>query len=379
MINNNFLISIKELTIFVLQLPLGTIIGASIERFCRLQGSHARLHNSAVKVAVAYVSTCFILGKSFSSDIIGSSFQSFQVDESGSVEVGKLIIRLILFLLGVIFGTVLQPVGLTGGIATGKSTVSKLFSESENVDGGDAHDAEFIIIDVDGIAHDILLPDKFGADSVYHRLIDVFGEGILSTEVKEVTRSSAESRIQRNPPIDRRKLGDIVFRDGQKRRKLNSITHPKIIKIMIQQIIMEGLNFPWFSSGKRKQLSPKKKRRVVCVDIPLLFEGGTLMRILFGTVVVVACDPNLQLERLQKRNTDLSLDQCKQRIASQIPIEEKARRAHVVIQNNGDLEELKSQVRKVKSEIANIVAGKQRGIELSWLVVGMGILVLFAK
>lgn len=375
---NNFLASMKELTIVILLLPLGAIIGAATERFCRLQGSHARLHNSAVKVAVAYVSAFLIMRKLISPDIFGSTMQSHH-ECSGPLHAIVLTIRLILFLSGVIVGTVLQPVGLTGGIATGKSTVSKLFSESDIVNGCDPGDTEFIIIDVDGIAHDILLPEIFGADSVYHRLIDEFGEEILSTEEKDITQASEESRIQRNPPIDRRKLGDIVFRDSQKRRKLNSITHPKIIKIMIQQIIIEGLNFTWFSRSKYKQQSPNKKRRVVCVDIPLLFEGGIPMRILFGTVVVVACSSKLQLQRLQKRNTDLSLEQCKQRIASQIPIEEKARRANVVIQNNGDFDELKSEVRKVKSEIANIVVGKQRGIELSWLVVGMGILMLFVK
>mmetsp|Transcript_22492 Transcript_22492/g.45679 ORF Transcript_22492/g.45679 Transcript_22492/m.45679 type:complete len:378 (+) Transcript_22492:202-1335(+) len=375
---NNSLALMKELTIVILLLPLGAIIGAATERFCRLQDSHARLHNSAVKVAVAYVSAFFILRKSISFDIFGSTMQSHH-EYSGPLHAAILTIRLVVFLSGVIVGTVLQPVGLTGGIATGKSTVSKLFSESDTVNGCDPGDTEFVIIDVDGIAHDILLPDKFGADSVYHRLIDEFGEGILRTEEKEITQASEESRIKRNPPIDRRKLGDIVFRDSQKRRKLNSITHPKIIKIMIHQIIMEGLNFTCFSRGKYKQQSPKKKRRVVCVDIPLLFEGGIPMRFLFGTVVVVACSPKLQLQRLQKRNTDLSLEQCKQRIASQIPIEEKARRANVVIQNNSDFDQLKSEVRKVKSEIANIVVGKQRGIELSWLVVGMGILMLLVK
>jgi dephospho-CoA kinase len=248
---------------------------------------------------------------------------------------------MILLLTGVIVGTACQPVGLTGGIATGKSTVSSLLSSRDD-------ETDFVIIDVDGIAHDILLPEKLGGDSVYHRLVMEFGPGILEESDKEKT----------TPSIDRRKLGDIVFRDRQARKKLNSITHPKIIKIMLRRLLVEGLNL---NQGAAK-------RRVVCADIPLLFEGGILMRLLFGTIIVVTCKPELQLERLHKRNSDLTMEQCRQRIASQIPVEEKARRAHKVIRNDGDLEELKSQVLRVKEEVARAVIGEQRGLELSWLV-----------
>ena len=128
--------------------------------------------------------------------------------------------------------------------------------------------------------------------------------------------------------------------------------------------------------SKSKSNSKRKKRRVVCVDIPLLFEGGIPMRTLFGTVIVVACNSTLQLERLHERNPDLTLEQCRQRIASQIPVEEKARKAHVVIRNDGSLKSLKSQVRQVKEDVANIVSGPHRGMELSWLVIGFGALFL---
>jgi dephospho-CoA kinase len=87
-------------------------------------------------------------------------------------------------------------------------------------------ETDFVIIDVDGIAHDILLPGKLGGDSIYHRLVAEFGSGILEESDKEKT----------TPSIDRRKLGDIVFRDRQKRKKLKSITQPKIIKIMLRRL-----------------------------------------------------------------------------------------------------------------------------------------------
>ena len=100
------------------------------------------------------------------------------------------------------------------------------------------------------------------------------------------------------------------------------------------------------------------------------------MRLLFGTIIVVACNPELQLKRLHKRNPDLTLEQCRQRIASQIPIEAKARRAHVVVRNDGSIKGLKSRVREAKEQIANAVAGPQRGAELSWLLVCIGGLIL---
>lgn len=268
-------------------------------------------------------------------------------------------LRVLLLISGIVIGTALQPVGLTGGIATGKSTVSSLLStphssQNENADESGEDETDFIVIDVDGIAHDILLPEKLSSDSVYCRLVAEFGREILE-----------DNEDSKNYPfIDRRKLGDIVFRDRQMRRKLNSITHPKIIKIMLKRLLIEGLNFNSFFKTASKQ------RRVVCADIPLLFEGGLPMRMLFGTIIVVTCKPELQLERLHERNSDLSLEQCRERIASQMPVEEKARRAHIVIRNDDNLKDLKSQVMRLKKEVASSVAGKQRGMELWWLVLG---------
>ena len=308
----------------VLPLPLGVIISAITERLVRRSRPYARLRNNVIKLSVA---------------CMGVSCVSCNL----------------LFLVGVIIGTAMQPVGLTGGIATGKSTVSSLLQQQSSSDKDE--EDEFVIIDVDGIAHDILLPNKLGSDSVYNLLVAEFGKGILSTEEKGTI----------SPNIDRRKLGDIVFRDVQKRRKLNSITHPKIIKIMLKRILLEGLNL---NSSTTK--TTNRRRRVVCVDIPLLFEGGVPMRLLFGTIIVVACKPDLQLERLHKRNPDLTLEQCRQRIASQIPVEKKAAKAHVVIRNDEDLKSLKCQVQVTKANVAEKVSGKQhRGVELTWVVFGV--------
>ena len=177
----------------------------------------------------------------------------------------------------------------------------------------------------------------------------------------------------RRPLIDRRKLGDVVFKDKNKRRKLNSITHPKIIKIMIKRILYEGLNLNRFVilTNNSKKKRKKVRRRVVCIDIPLLFEGGLPMKLLFGSaIIVVSCNPTLQLQRLQNRNTDLTLDQCKERIASQIPIDEKAKLAQFVIMNNGSFKSLKNEVEEVKINVGNVIFGSQCGIiELHWLII----------
>jgi len=208
---------------------------------------------------------------------------------------------------------------------------------------------------------------------VYNRLVDEFGTDILMKDETTTSSGSGKDKAQR-PFIDRRKLGDVVFKDRNKRRKLNSITHPKIIKIMIKRILYEGLNLDRFLSSSlpanKKTKRKKTRRRVVCVDIPLLFEGGLPMKLLFGSaIIVVSCNPTLQLQRLQSRNADLTLDQCKERIASQIPIEKKAKLAQFVIMNNGSLKSLQKEVEEVKLQVGNAISGSQCGIiELHWLI-----------
>jgi dephospho-CoA kinase len=133
--------------------------------------------------------------------------------------------------------------------------------------------------------------------------------------------------------IDRRKLGAIIFEDRNKRSALNRITHPRIVRVLIQQMLVRTYVGKGYS--------------VVCVDIPLLFESAT-MQWLFGLTIVVACDPDLQFQRLRTRNPDLTEQQCRDRIASQIPIERKVALADIVIWNNGDLNELAKEVERAR-------------------------------
>lgn len=335
---------------------IGVVVGAVTERRCRWLHPLARVRNIVIKVVVAYMSVSFFFQTSYTTGATPTN--QFNQDEKtrgiGIWMLLFLVIRVITFVAGTIVGAALQPVGLTGGIATGKSTVSTLLqAPHNNCANGIEAKTEFIVIDLDKIAHDILLPKELVQnDSVYDRLVSEFGADILLKNVEDNCSI---------PAIDRRKLGDLVFTDNQMRKKLNAITHPKIISIMLKRILSEGLRL----SRPRSDA----KLRVVCVDIPLLYEGGLPMRLLFGNIVVVACNLKVQLKRLRRRNPDLTVEQCQQRIASQIPIEEKVRKAHVTLRNDGSLKSLKNQVRQVKIQLAEIVAGPKRGVELSWLVV----------
>ena len=201
-----------------------------------------------------------------------------------------------------LLGAAFQPIGLTGSIATGKSSVSRILQDEYKQP----------IVDVDKIAHDILKPTYAGRFGAYREVVQEFGERILK-----------EDRT-----IDRGALGDIIFKDKARRRKLNGITHPKIRYIMILEMLRLKA---WLGHSQ------------VWVDVPLLFESPGL-RYLFGTIVVVSTTPKLQRERLQRRNPELSKSQCDDRIKSQMPLEEKRRLADVVISNDGSYVDLEASV-----------------------------------
>jgi dephospho-CoA kinase len=110
---------------------------------------------------------------------------------------------------------------------------------------------------------------------------------------------------------------------------------------MFKQIIREGI------------VPSLKNTSIVAVDIPLLFEVGLQMKLLFGIKIVVGCDENIQLERLTVRNKDLTREQCESRIQSQIPIHQKANMADIVIWNNGTMNDLMLQVETARREVIN--------------------------
>ncbi|WP_347862600.1 dephospho-CoA kinase [Salimicrobium sp. PL1-032A] len=191
-------------------------------------------------------------------------------------------------------------IGLTGSIATGKSTVSEMFREWE-----------IPVIDADKLSREVVEP----GEEAYNRIIETFGDDILL----------------HTGEIDRKKLGKIVFGDEKKREQLNGIVHPQVRKRMIEK-----------REAFREQGVP-----AVVLDIPLLFESG--LESYVDKTMVVYVKEEVQLQRLMERDGSNEKD-AGQRIASQLPISEKAERADVVIDNNGSVEETYGQLREKLSD-----------------------------
>ena len=183
----------------------------------------------------------------------------------------------------------MQAIGLTGGIATGKSTVSAILQE-----------AGAIIIDADEIARKLV---KKGLPA-YQEIVDHFGTAILLP----------------NGEINREVLGEIIFNDPHKKKLLNSIVHPRVERELNRQL---------------KQLEKSHPESIVVLDIPLLFEANMHKDLV--EVIVVYTPPRVQLERLMQRD-NISEANARARIDSQMPIDEKKMRSTRVIDNSGSVE-----------------------------------------
>jgi dephospho-CoA kinase len=189
-------------------------------------------------------------------------------------------------------------VGLTGGIATGKSTVGAMFVELG------CH-----LIDSDKITHELLEPGQ----EVHAAVVQEFGRGIVRSDQS----------------IDRRLLGDLVFKDPQARAKLNSLIHPVVIQRQQE----------WL-----KDVETGDTNAVAIVDAALMIEVGTYKN--YDKVIVVTCSPDVQRERLRTRS-GLTDEQIDARIRSQMPMEEKVKHADFVIDNSGSMDITRQQVRQV--------------------------------
>ena len=184
--------------------------------------------------------------------------------------------------------------GLTGGIASGKTTVSNYFKKLK-VD----------VVDADKIAHEIMRAGQ----PVVEEIAAYFGEEVLLE----------------NGEINRERLGKMVFESDEKREKLNQIVQKKIRKKIKEE---------------RDKLLDKK---LIVLDIPLLYEQS--YEELVDQVMVVSVKETIQKKRLMDRNSQLTEEDALNRIASQMPLEEKVRKADVIIDNNGSIESTVEQVR----------------------------------
>jgi dephospho-CoA kinase len=199
-------------------------------------------------------------------------------------------------------------VGLTGGVGTGKSTVTNFFRK-----------LGAYIIDWDELARKVTRPHL----KAWKEIVEYFGEGILNDDMT----------------INRQKLADIVFSDKEKVEKLNQLVHPEVFKE--DERITSDI----------KSLDPDA---LIIKDIPLLFEVAR--PIFMDKVVVVSASEQTQLRRLEEKG--MSRDDAQSRIKSQLPLEEKIKSADFVINNDGPPEETKRQVEKIYSLLRK---GEQHG------------------
>ncbi|MEQ1722906.1 MAG: dephospho-CoA kinase [Pseudobdellovibrio sp.] len=185
--------------------------------------------------------------------------------------------------------------GLTGGIATGKSTAKKLI-ESLGIP----------VIDADQISHKL---SEVGA-SGYTQILSQFGNSILNSDLS----------------IDRKKLGQIIFSDASLKLKLESILHP-----LIQTEVKA-----------QREFHRQNGAEICFYDVPLLFEKKLWND--FDKTVLIWCDPKIQLQRLMSRNS-LTEEEAGLRVANQLPLTDKVSLANYCVDNSGDLVELEKQIR----------------------------------
>ena len=188
--------------------------------------------------------------------------------------------------------------GVTGGIASGKSTVARMLEELGAP-----------IIDFDALSRMVVEPEK----SAWQEIVAYFGEQVLLED----------------KTLDRKKLSEIVFRDPEKRKKLEGFTHPRIYEDFCRLV---------------KEYTQKDPDVIIQVVIPLLIEAN--LQYLFHKLLLVYIPKELQIKRLLERDS-ISREMAQSILAAQLPIEEKRAYADFIVDNSGSLEETKTQVGEV--------------------------------
>ncbi len=196
----------------------------------------------------------------------------------------------------------MKLVGLTGGVGSGKSTVAMML-----------RDLGALVVDADEAAHAVYEPGTPGFEAV----IREFGDYYV-----------------RDGRIDRQRLGELVFKDAASRRRLNAIVHPLVREWMAARTVEAA----------------ERGADIVVQDVPLLFENG--LERLYSSVVLVYVPEAMQLERLVQ-GRGFTPERARAVIATQVPIEEKRRRAHHVIDNSGATEQTRSQVEQLWAKLVS--------------------------
>jgi dephospho-CoA kinase len=194
-----------------------------------------------------------------------------------------------------------QRIGLTGGIASGKSAVAAML-----------RDLGFHVLEADSVSHKLMEP----AQPAYNEITREFGTELLGV----------------NGRVDRAKLASIVFADPEKLARLNAILHPRVEEMILRQFEQ------WRQDGIRD---------AVFVEAALLVEAGMTKNL--DGLVVVRCKPEQQIERLRSRG--MSEIEARRRIAAQLPLEEKLKHATVSIDCSGTIEETRAQVQALAARL----------------------------
>jgi len=203
-------------------------------------------------------------------------------------------------------------VGLTGGVASGKTTVSQILKEEGAY-----------IIDADQMARELVRPHT----PAWKKLVRAFGKDIL----------------RENGSIHRKKLADKVFTNLEQRKVLNQILHPRIRKEM---------------ERRAKEIGQKDPEAVVVIDAPLLVELGDHRKM--DKLIVVTSTQTQQTERLKERD-GISPEEALRIFSSQMPVEDKVKLADFVIRNEGSFQETKKKTREVFQELKkSVVHTKKR-------------------
>ena len=194
-------------------------------------------------------------------------------------------------------------VGLTGGVATGKTTIAKMFGRCGAV-----------VIDADQLAREVVQPGK----PAWREIVRTFGKDILNAD----------------RTIDRHALGAIVFHDKKKLRRLERIIHPRVAREQARLT---------------KQAAKKDPHAVVLYDVPLLFEAGIDKRV--DTTIVVTADREAQIARLKNRN-GLTRAEAIRRICNQMPLGKKHRLADYILDGTKNLNQLAKDVSKILEDLS---------------------------
>ena len=280
---------ILQLSVLLLGVPLGILSKKVFRWYCpskTLLTNHQKSHS--LRLVTIFV---------FFSDSLYARFMMLHRESPLTLCAG---------VLSFAIGWQLSVLGLTGGIATGKSTASAYIKSLPG----------FELICADEVAKEVVAPGESG----FVEIVRNFGSRVLDQETGE---------------INRRLLGMIVFSDKEQKRKLERITHPRIIMRMLRKMVLSRL-----------------LGRIVVIDVPLLFEPRTipLLYLLCSETILIDIDESLQFQRLLTRNPELSKNDALERVKSQLTRVEKLKIADYVIPNNGTIQELHSHLRRFFQE-----------------------------